>query len=824
MSNAVARRRRVLAFSSAIAAALVVIGCSGSDGGPDPVPPKPLPNPTTAAEIRRTSYGIPHIISRTEKGLGYGIGYAYAQDNFCVLADEIVTINGERSRWFGAEGANIYGLKNLTADFYFKLINDDAAADDTWNRQSAEVKARFEGYVLGVNRYLAEKGVANLAADCKGQPWVRPITVRDMAKLVRRLSVQASGVNFIDAMYAAQPPATVVGAAAARAKPATQMARAAKQMLAATEGPLSKAYWDGQREQFGSNALALGSEATETGRGMLFGNPHFPWFGILRFYQMHLTIPDKMDVMGAALNGFPGINIGFTNEFAWSHTVNTSAHFTLYALQLDPANPTRYAYDGQTRDMTKKTLTVQVRQANGSVVPVTRTYYGSSHGPIVVIPGQLAWDKTLAFAFRDANLENWRLAEHWLRKNRAQNLAEFKAVVEGVVGNPWTNTIAVDRAGNTYYANVTPVPHVDTAKENACVAAPFKPLIAASGLFVLAGSTSACEWTVDPTSPQPGTFAGKDLPTLSRKDFVHNANDSAWLSNPAVPMTGFPKIVSLDSYEQNGRTRIGLAQAQARLAGTDGRPGSKFSMDVLREIVLSNRVYYAEVALTDALDVMCAGDPSHTVDGQTVDLGKACGVLKNWDRRAELQSVGVPLFEAFWTRARSSSIWAVPFNATDPVNTPRGIVKGNAAVTKSLRDALARAVISQAGAGIPIDRPWYEIQVATKSLPLPIHGGNGTPLGIYNAISSSVIGSRLPGARAVTNGSSYIQTVTWDDGGPKVGAFLTYSNSTDAASPYYADQTYRFYLKDWIRLPFTNEEVTTDPNFTSIVISEPEAE
>ena len=142
-------------------------------------------------------------------------------------------------------------------------------------------------------------------------------------------------------------------------------------------------------------------------------------------------------------------------------------------------------------------------------------------------------------------------------------------------------------------------------------------------------------------------------------------------------------------------------------------------------------------------------------------------------------------------------------------------------MTKSLRDALARAVLSQTAAGIPIDRPWYDIQLAVKNVPLPIHGADGN-LGNYNAIRSAPVGSRLPGARAVNYGTSYIQTVTWDEGGPKAGAFLTYSNSTDAASPYYADQTYRFYLKDWIRLPFTNDEVTTDPNFTSIVISEPE--
>jgi acyl-homoserine-lactone acylase len=161
----------------------------------------------------------------------------------------------------------------------------------------------------------------------------------------------------------------------------------------------------------------------------------------------------------------------------------------------------------------------------------------------------------------------------------------------------------------------------------------------------------------------------------------------------------------------------------------------------------------------------------------------------------------------------------VPFDPADPVNTPRGIVKGNEAVTSALRDALARAVIAQSSAGVPIDRPWYEIQLATKNVPLPIHGADGN-LGNYNAIRSQPIGTRLPGARAVTYGSSYIQTVTWDDAGPKVGAFLTYSNSSDAASPYYADQTYRFYQKDWITLPFTNEEIGSYLNFSSKVIAE----
>ena len=810
-----ARRWLLLAAAGAATAALVA-GCGDGDDAVAPL--AGLPASEFGAEIRRTSFGIPHIVARDEAGLGYGIGYAYAQDNFCVLADEVVTVNGERSRFFGADAANVYLRNNLRMDFYFKLINDDAAADDTFNRQSAEVQALYRGYVAGVNRFLRERGLANLPAECRNAAWVRPITVRDMMRLVRRLSVEASGMQFIDAMFAAQPPAATM--AAARVRPAAAVARSAERILAAEAGPLSKAHWDELRNATGSNALALGSEATDSGRGLLLGNPHFPWLGILRFYQMHLTIPGRMDVMGAALGGSTAINIGFTREFAWSHTVNTSAHFTLFLLSLDPADPTRYMYDGQSRPMTQRALTVHVRQSDGTVVPFTRTYHASHHGPIVVIPGQLPWDRTMAFAIRDANLENWRLVEHFYRVNRARNLDEFRSELERVLGIPWVNTIAVDRAGQTYYANVTVVPNVPAAKEAACVPAPMRPLIAARGLFVLAGSTSACEWTVDPAAPQPGIFAARDLPTMVRRDFVHNANESSWLTHPAAPMTGFPSIVSRDGYEQNGRTRIGLAQAMARLAGTDGRPGNRFNLDNLREIALSNRVYYADVALADAVAAMCAGSLSHTVDGQPVDLTRACEVLARWDRRAELSSVGVPLFEAFWNRARSiPGLWATPFSAADPVHTPRGVVSGNATVTAALRDALARAQLELAAAGIPFDRPWSEIQVAAKNIPIPVHGADGT-LGTYNAIRSVPIGARLPGARAVVHGTSYLQAVTWDEAGPRAYAFLTYSNASDAASLNFADQTVRFWTKDWIRLPFTEDQIRADPAYSVTPIFE----
>ena len=46
----------------------------------------------------------------------------------------------------------------------------------------------------------------------------------------------------------------------------------------------------------GSNAYGLGRDATDNGRGMVLGNPHFPWDGSERFYESQLTIPGEVNV------------------------------------------------------------------------------------------------------------------------------------------------------------------------------------------------------------------------------------------------------------------------------------------------------------------------------------------------------------------------------------------------------------------------------------------------------------------------------------------------------------------------------------------------
>lgn len=793
---------------SALASTLALAtlsGCGDSHNLNSPVIVDALTPPTYLAEIRRTEHGIAHIKANDEGSLGFGVAQAYAQDNFCLMANEFVTVNGERSKFFGpGERIPVLGgasLTSLQTDYFYRLINDNESVAAQWQQQPPEARALIEGYVAGYNRYLADTGAANLAADCRGAAWVRPITKDDMTRLLRRYAAEGGAAQFVAGIVGAAPPG---------------VAPAAQAPSAAQFNPMSPKYWSDLHAQTGSNGVALGKDATDNGRGLLLGNPHFPWAGALRFYQLHLTIPGKLDAMGASLGGMPVVNIGFNRDLAWTHTVNTSAHFTMQLLQLDPLDPTKYVVDGKTQAMVKRTITLDVKAADGSIVKQSHDFYSTPMGLMAVVPGLLDWSSQGAYALRDANLGNYRMLEQWSAMNRATTIEGLRDAVDRIVGLPWVNTIATDKAGNALYMDVTVVPNVSRARQAMCVPPPFRPL-AAAGLFVLSGATSACQWETDPAAPQPGIFAGTSLPRLLRTDYVQNSNDSAWLSNPAQPLTGFADIISQEGFPLRGRTRLGITQIRQRLAGSDGLAGTRMSMSQLQTIAQSNRLYMADQIGNDLMTI-CAGPKAATAaDGSAVDLSVPCARLASWDRSANLDAnIGLVYFMGVFDRVMSlPNAWAVPYNLLDPVNTPRGLNVADPAIASAVRTALASSVRDAQAQGWTSATLWGQIQGVTRAgKRIAIHGA-ADDYGVYNAIDSVL----LPGGlRDVVHGTSYLQTVGFDDNGPVAQAVLTYSQSTDPASPWFADQTELFSKKTWLTQPFTEQQIVSAPGYKTTTV------
>lgn len=72
---------------------------------------------------------------------------------------------------------------------------------------------------------------------------------------------------------------------------------------------------------------------------------------------------------------------------------------------------------------------------------------------------------------------------------------------------------------------------------------------------------------------------------------------------------------------------------------------------------------------------------------------------------------------------------------------------------------------------------------------------------LFNVISAGFVEGE--GYSDVRAGNSYIHAVSWDETDcPDANAILTYSQSTDPASPHYADATELYSNSGWIDMPF----------------------
>ena len=609
-------------------------------------------------EIRWTSYGIPHVKANDWESLGYGFAYATATDAVCVIARDIVMVNGNLSAYMGAENGNyendVFHRALLTKD---KLQRFALAQPDGSGRFA-------RGYVAGYNRYLKDHD-GRLPASCNDQPWVRPMVQEDVARLTVGLGIRYGVGRFKDDISRAKPPGEPVTAGNTKFRPAAGL---------------------------GSNAVAFGKAVTETGRGILLGNPHYPWRGSSRFHLIHTTIPGVVDTMGVSLYTTNAVAIGFNKDIAWTHTVSTALRFTLYELSLNPNNPLEYRYGDDDRAIETRTVSVDVRQPGGGVESRQHTVYSSHYGPIIV-SDELPWTNNSAYAIRDAVIDNTASPATYAALSVAESVDDIESAIS-LQGVYWTNTIATDRHGTAFYADISSTPNVDEKLLDECR---IRHDSIPAYIVVLDGARSECEWKSDPRSNVPGTLpAWKQCRRIRRDDYVTNSNDSYWLANPESPLEGYSPIIGPERTARSLRTRAGLVFVREQLA-----KGDKLTADDMRRLLYNHRNYGAELLLDDVLKA-CEGDPDVILPGdRKVDIEPGCTALAGWDRTANIEGRGMHVWTEFWRIARSiENLYAVAFDPNDAVNTPRGIALDKAEVRASVRQALAEGQLVLQDAGI----------------------------------------------------------------------------------------------------------------------------
>mgnify|MGYP003948856445 FL=1 len=754
-----------------------------------------------AATIRVTSYGIPHILAEDWGDLGFGYGYQFTSDNFCELAKHVVRVNGEMSKYFGRSNQNL--ASDALIKFFGKKstirVNGLLHAD----KRMVEVS---EGYAAGYNHYL-DNIPQGMHQSCINAEWLRPIDLYDVARMSVYITLLAS---FSDPRIA--NAVLALGIEEGNEQTALNLETFA----------LS--------ESMGSNSYALGSKVTQTGQAMLLGNPHYPWRGQRRFYQVHMTIPEEIDVMGISILGSPLINVGFTEKFAWTHTVSNANRFTLYELDLNDQDRKIYTYNQKRTNIKSFPIEIEVKESDDSISTETIELHFSRFG-LLLDAGVLLGDESLTgwpnrdgkvFAIRDVAMDNQRIGTTIVGMLTAKSFDQFINTIRDNLGLSFINTIAVNDQGEAFYGDYSTVPYLTDQQLQDCQPSATGQLINRVsvnlmrnplGIPVLAGNRSECNWIADPKSPQEGLIPGGQLASIRTNHYASNSNDSYWLANLENPMTGYLKVMGGEEYQVSLRTQLALLQIQERINGTDGLDDNPlFSLRNLQAVALAARNLAGEWFLDDLL-TLCRVYPEEL----TNKASRACEVLAQWDKKTNIESIGNQVFYLFWQKAqRIANLHREPFDPKRPIDTPRGLNFDDSVVRSELIQSLDSAVQVFDENLIPLDAPWGEIHYEIRNgKKIPLFGG-GFNAGNFSAMQAKL--TKGEGWSEMITGNSYLQTVTWDEEGVVAEGILSYSQSSDPDNPHFQDQTELYSQKKWVKLPFKEKDILADPNLEIINI------
>ena len=96
--------------------------------------------------IRRTSYGVPHILAEDIKSVAFGLAYAECEDRGDKVILPLIRSMGEYSKYTGPE--------NIDSVLYSKLVLEYTG--ETYHLLDQDTRDILDGFAEGVNYFLAK--------------------------------------------------------------------------------------------------------------------------------------------------------------------------------------------------------------------------------------------------------------------------------------------------------------------------------------------------------------------------------------------------------------------------------------------------------------------------------------------------------------------------------------------------------------------------------------------------------------------------------------------------------------------------------------------
>ncbi|QKQ73093.1 acylase [Nostoc sp. TCL240-02] len=650
-------------------------------------------------EILWDTYGVPHIYGKDNQSAFQAFGWAQMQSHGNLLLHLYGQARGR--------AAEYWGEKYLESDHWVQTMGVPERSHSWYLAQSPKFRRYLDAFASGINAY-AEKHKDLIADEVE---IVLPVKGEDV------LAHQMRVLNFT---FIANPE-EVAGVSKQQSKP-------------------------------GSNGWAIAPSHSENGHAMLLANPHLPWSDLFLWYEAHITAPG-INAYGATLVGIPVLAIAFNDNLGWTHTVNTYDGWDNYELKLADRG---YRFDGQVRAFKTKTLSLKVKQKDGTLHSQKLVVKSSIHGPVI------SRKDGKAVALRVVGLDQPGVLQQWWDMARSQNLTQFQAVLQRLQ-LPMFTVMYADREGHIMHLFNGQVP------------------IRQQGNFeywqgLIPGDTSKTLWSK--------THPYQDLPRVidPKSGWLQNTNDPPWT-------TTFPQVLNPDNYPPymapRGPMEFRSQRTVEMLAEDD-----KISFDEMVSYKHSTRMELADRLLDDLI-------PAARKYGSEL-ARRSADVLSAWDRQTNADSRGAVLFAAWVDAIDFDSVFSKPWSEDSPLTTPDGLANPQSAVT-TLSTVAAKVEKTYGN----LDVAWGDVfRLQSGDVDLPANGGDGG-LGIFRVLNFVPLSD---GRFKSVSGDSYVAAIEFSQP-VKAMALTSYGNATQPGLASAGDQLKLFARKQLRQVWFSHQDV-----------------
>ncbi|HTH29724.1 MAG TPA: penicillin acylase family protein [Lacibacter sp.] len=360
--------------------------------------------------IIRDNWGIPHVYGKTDADAVFGLLYAQCEDDFKRVEANYIEKLGRK--------AEVAGESELYNDLYLRLVIDSAEAVADYHKAPQWLKTLLQAHADGINYYLYTHPEVKPALINRFKPWYQLLWTDGSIGAISTGDVTPEDV---------------------------------KNLYGNTTAAIAYRPKEFVENSSGSNGFAIAPSKTESGKAILYINPH------VTFYfrpEVHVVSEEGLNAYGAVTWGQFFVYQGFNEHCGWMHTSANVDVADMYAEKISGSgNSMMYEYNKGKRAVKQKQITIKVKKGN-ELISKTFTTYSTHHGPV------MAKRNGQYISVRSGNRMINGLLQSWLR-TKAKGLEDYKKTM-ALRGNTSNSTVFADKKGNIAYWHGNYVPKRDT--------------------------------------------------------------------------------------------------------------------------------------------------------------------------------------------------------------------------------------------------------------------------------------------------------------------------------------------------------------------------